>query len=289
MPNPRFTDEEIKRIYEEDYIGKHMGCPSIDKKYNCYIHAAFKRLGLPMRNNQEKNRHTTCDSEYFKDINTKEKAYWLGFMMADGFILSNKNGIKRAGLSISEVDLNHLIKFNKAIKSNIPIHTYEVTQGFNTDKRYCRLIISDDIFAGHLVSHGCIEHKSNIIKPPTGVPKELERHFIRGFMDGNGSISISQMNGRPLYKIRFCSTDDMLNWIMDHLIDNSIIKRRYPLTKRKPEHIVSNIEFGGNRLSQKYLDYIYDDATIWLDRKYNRYLDLLELNNKTKYNKKEAG
>jgi len=288
----KFTDEQIIKIYNEDYIGKHMGGPALGKKYNCnhyYFYEAFKRLKLNIRNNQDKNRKYYCNSDYFETIDTEEKAYWLGFLYADGYISNPKknNNIKRVGISIQERDFQHLEKFRKAISSDIPIHHYEVKQGYHIGSKYCRIIISDNKMAEDLIFHGCIEHKSNIIGVPIGIPKDLERHFIRGFMDGNGSISINNSKYGLSYKIRFTSTDNVLKWIMNHLIKYKIIDKEYPLYKRKPTHIVSSFEFGGNNLAKKYLDYIYEDATIWLDRKHDRYIELLNLI-KQKEEKKHA-
>lgn len=290
MGERRFTDEEIIRIYNEDYIGKRMGGTSLAKKYNfAAFYDRFKMLGLKMRSNQEKNRKYSCNSDFFESIDTEEKAYWLGFLFADGFITSpqNNNNVKRVGLSLKESDCNHLEKFNKAISSNAIIRHYTVTTGYKIDTKYCRVIITDNKMAEDLISHGCVEHKSNILNPPIGVPEYLIKHFIRGFMDGNGSISISKYKYGFIYKIRFTSTDNVLKWIMNHLIKYKIIDKEYPLYKRKPTQIVSSFEFGGNNLAKKYLDYIYEDATVWLDRKHDRYIELLNLI-KQKEEKKHA-
>ena len=98
-------------------------------------------------------------------------------------------------------------------------------------------------------------------------------------MDANGSIAINKGKNNCIdtYEIKFAGTDDILIWIMNHLIEENIISKRYPLQKRKKNQIVSAFDFGGNNLCLKYLDYIYQDATVWLDRKYERYLRLCTL------------
>ena len=257
-----------------------MGGTSLEKKYGVNFYKDFNRLGLKMRNNQEKGKKYTCDSDYFKDIDTEEKAYWLGFVYADGYITSNPRNavdIKRFGISLMESDTHHLEKLNLAIKSDYPINHYIVTQGYKVGVGYCRIIICDDKFARNLMSHGCIERKSNIVNPPTGLPEELEKHFIRGFMDANGSVVENNIKYGLSFTIKWSSTESVLKWIMNHLIKNKILEHEYPLVKRKEEHIVSSFEFGGNYLVKKYLDYIYNDASVWLDRKHDRYLKLCDL------------
>lgn len=287
----RFTDEEIIRIYNEDYVGKHMGIPSLKKEYKYDFYDKFRQLGLTIRTNQEKNRKYYCDSDFFEIIDSEEKAYWLGFLYADGYISrpsANTSGILRVGISLKDDDANHLEKFVKALNSNAPVCHYEVKQGYKPGVMYCRVILADNKLAHDLISHGCIEKKSNIIEPPIGVPEELERHFIRGFMDGNGSITKNN-NKYPKdgysYTIKWTSTDAVLLWIMRHLIKNNILQHEYPLYKRKQEHIVSGFEFGGNKLTKKYLDYIYKDATVWLNRKHDRYIELLDYFQKCEDNK----
>jgi hypothetical protein len=284
-------NETVLRIYYEDYVGKHMGCPALKKKYGVDFNEPFARLGLKIRNDQEKNKKFYCNSDYFETIDTQEKAYWLGFIFADGYV-SKPEGKKfaRFGISLQDGDGGHLEKLRAALESDVPIHHYEVSQGYKVGSKYCRIVISDDKLANDLIKHGCVEHKSNILKPPTNLPYELRRHFIRGYMDGNGSISITNTKYGQSYAIKWAGTDDILLWIMEHLISDGVITRRYPLHKRKKEQIVSSFDFGGNNLSKKFLDYIYKDATVFLDRKHERYIALTNIikeresrkNNKTR-------
>lgn len=229
-----------------------------------------------MRSNQEKGKKYTCNSDYFKDIDSEEKAYWLGFVYGDGYLTHTEKTIK-FGLSIMEADYEHMIKFKNAIKYNGNIGHYEVSSGYKVGAEYCRIIISDDLFSQHLISHGLVEHKSNIMKPPTGIPEELIRHWIRGFMDANGSIMITKNEKCDTYGIGFTSTVEVLDYIQNHLLKNNAINHIYPYKKRKDEHIVTQISFGGNYQAKQYLDYIYNNATVWLNRKYERYLSLCSL------------
>ena len=270
------TEEEVRIIYQEEYIDQHIGCYTLNKKYHHNLYDEFHKYNLPIRSHTEKNKKYFCQDDYFENIDTEEKAYWLGFLMADGFISIKGNG-KRVGISLQAKDCDHIIKFQKAIKTNTPIHTYSVTRGYKIGSMYSRIIVHSAKMIDDLISHGCVQQKSNILKPPTGVPSELNRHWIRGFMDGNGSITIHKNQYIDSYGIGFVSTDDVLLWIMDVLIKDGILQRTYPLDKRKKEQIVSNFTFGGNNLVKQYCDYIYKDATVYLDRKYERYIQLTEL------------
>lgn len=287
MQRKTWTKDEIVKIYNEEYIGRHIGCTTLSKKYNVYIYDQFKKYNLKLRNDFEKNRKYHCDSDYFKILDTEQKAYWYGFILADGCITSSSKKANKLVISLQEADYKHLEKFNIAINGNYPIAHYSITNGFAIGTKYCRISVNNNKIANDLIALGCVKNKSNIAKPPYELPYELRKHFIRGYMDGNGSIAITKgKNGRiDSYSIKFVSTDDILNWIMEHLLFDNVIKRKYPLYKRKKEQIVSTLEFGGNNLSLEFLNYIYKDATVWLERKYERYQSLLRLKGVVQYDK----
>lgn len=269
------TEEEVRNIYNREYIDKHIGAYTLSKTYNVDMYDLFHKYNLSLRNNKEKNKKYICNINYFEDINTPEKAYWLGFIFADGFIGKN-NGYDRFGISISVVDKQHLYKFKEMINSTHPINTYTVSSGYKQGVEYCRIIIAEEKLVNDLIKQGCVHHKTNILQPPN-IPKSLRKHWIRGYLDGDGSIIVHNTEYGDSYSIGFTGTDNILNWIMDELFDDKIINRRYPITKRKSEQIVSTFSFGGNYLVKKFLDYIYNNATIYLQRKYDRYLNLCKL------------
>ena len=266
-----WTDEKIIDLYNKEYIGQHKGCPFLSKKYGFYVYDQFKKLNLPLRNDKDKNKKYYCNSSFFKELNTEEKAYWFGFILGDGYISSSSKSSNKLGISLQDCDYEHLLKFNKAIQGNYPIKHYLTTNGYKINSPYCRIVIVDDNITNDLISHGCIKNKTNKIKPPENLDYKLRRHFIRGYLDANGCISISK--GKS-YSIKITGTNEILNWIMNHLIEEKILSHSYHFYKRKEDQIVSNFEFGGNYLSLKFLNYIYEDATVWLDRKHDRYLSL---------------
>lgn len=277
----------IEYIYNEYYIKQKLSMKKIGEiinKSSYTISDKFKKYNLEARNCRDMKLKYNCNEDYFKMIDSEKKAYWLGFLSADGYIqkTSTKGCSRKVGLSLVDSDIRHLEKLKKDIETNTPIKVYQCKgKSYSLDTKYCRLIMTSEKLASDLIDKGCVEHKSNIIKFPTEeqVPYSLLRHYIRGYFDGNGSITIVRANkdknrNTVSYKIRFTSTEDMLNGIQNHLLNEGIIKRLYPLSKREQEHIVSNFEFGGNLQSYKFLKWLYEDAEVYLDRKYERYLSL---------------
>ena len=243
------SEEKIIEIYNNEYL-LGVSTVKLGEKYNVcpsYFSRWFHKLGLKMRSNKENSRKYEINHSYFETIDTEEKAYWLGFIYADGYVYVNKSQ-KGMGIAISVTDYNHLVKFNNDIKSSYPIKTYMQSDGFGKNTEYCRTLITSEKIYDNLITHGVLEHKTNILKPPN-LDKNLIRHFIRGYFDGDGSVwcCLNKKQNIPTYSISFLGTDDLLLFIMNYLVDNNLINRTYKLNKRKEFQVVSNVKFGGNQ------------------------------------------
>lgn len=95
---------------------------------------------------------------------------------------------------MSSVDKLHLEKFKKAINYTGEVKSYTKKSGYKDSTECSVIIISSNKLAEDLIKDGCIEHKTKILVYPDKniVPKELERHFIRGLIDGDGALSINK-------------------------------------------------------------------------------------------------
>lgn len=276
------SKDEIKRIYYEEYLFGHSAI-YLSEKYGLsdhYLYRWFNKLGLPLRSNKVNSKKYNFNENYFQNIDTKDKAYWLGFIYADGYITQKrKHTSKSLGVAICVNDKNHLHKLNKCLESNVSVCEYVsqgcISKGYKKSK-YCRVLYSSDKLADDLIKNGVHIQKTNILQSPK-IDYELTKDFIRGYLDGDGSIW--KQDKSIQFNVSFVGTDEILNYIMSYLIENKVLLREYPLNKRKPNHIVSNFKFGGNLNSFRVLDFLYKDANMYLDRKYQLYLELKELIN----------
>jgi hypothetical protein len=101
----------------------------------------------------------------------------------------------------------------------------------------------------------------------------LVSHFIRGYFDGDGGISIAK---NQLYKSSagFAGNYDFLSELQLILIDKCNINK----TKiSKNANIFSLVVSGRFQLS-RFLKYIYQDANIFLQRKFDKMQTLIKLN-----------
>ena len=139
------------------------------------------------------NRKYSVNAEYFSDINTQEKAYWLGFIWADGSIGKTAprcSGPNRFTLAQVETEANHLQAFIEAIECSYTPVLKDLDRPLG--KRTLALDVNSRPFCMALenLGYGTKEHRTDI--PP--MPRELLHHFIRGYFDGDGCLSIYKQN-----------------------------------------------------------------------------------------------
>lgn len=267
-----FSDVDALALYEEYKEGA--STVDLGKKYStspASINRQFTRLDLPLRSNKVNSKKFYCDSNYFKNIDTQDKAYWLGFIYADGYISKAKYG-NVFGLSVAKKDKCLLEKLSKSIDSTYNINEY-LSSGFSKSP-YVRLTITDDKLCADLEKHGVFFNKTNILLHPK-LDKCLIRHFIRGYFDGDGSVYVTKSDGQ--YHTSFMGTDEMLQWIGEFLLENKLINQINEFTKRKPHQTVSSLRFGGNNIAYRILSHLYSDSNLYLERKYKLYLQLQEI------------
>jgi hypothetical protein len=269
--------KEIKSKICEDYK-KGLSSVKIAEKYNSNASTICRiiKQNEPniIRSNKINSRKYYVDESYFEKIDNEHKAYWLGFLYADGYISYNNNQ-KIVGIALSEKDIDHVTAFKQDLNATYNIHTYQ-SSGYS-DGRYCRLAITSDKMFDDLCRCGVVERKTNILVPPSKeiINDNLISHFIRGYFDGDGCITYANTEHTD-FKITILSTAEMLNYIKAYIEENKIatINKLY---KRHENDIVHNIDLAGNYQVRKFLDCIYCNATIYLQRKYDRYQELLNI------------
>lgn len=131
-------------------------------------------------------RKYKINENFFSVIDTEEKAYALGLIYADGYINKQETQIN---LTLSEKDVDILKKLNGLIYINDHPLMYRIP--LTTTKPYFTLNISNKKMTKDIVSLGCGNKKSFTLTFPNTnqVPSNLVSHFIRGYFDGDGSIS----------------------------------------------------------------------------------------------------
>lgn len=216
----------------------------------------------------ETNRRTRkCNESYFEIIDTEEKAYWLGFLLADGSIDDTKNKIS---IGISSIDRNHLTRFIGCIEGTHKICDYMANNNV-TNKKYATsdLSITSIKMKNDLAKYNIIPNKSKEEKPCM-LNENLIRHYIRGFFDGDGWITSYDRRAQDRCKnqkweIGFGSSYFMVDYISRHLADVLNINYKEPKL-----NCIYRIRYSSNKDIAKIIDYLYNNASIYLDRKHEK-------------------
>lgn len=257
-------EEEIIKLYQSG-----ISMRKIEKLCNHSkntISKILKKNNIHIRYQNETSRIYKCDESFFENIDSEIKAYWLGFLMADGFIESKRqNGAQKFGVTLNIKDKEHIVKFNNHLKSTYEIKVYKGS-GYNPNGLFAKLLITSQKMVNDLKRHGMVENKTKIAKFPTTIPQQYIKDFIRGYFDGDGSIYFD--NHAKRYRISILGTKDFLEGIVKAFdIQNNIYVE-------KEDIYVLNCTTSKDINTVLYK--MYNNSTIFLDRKYNRYLDSLQ-------------
>lgn len=217
----------------------------------------FKELGIEIVNKQNRSKF---NEHIFDQIDSEEKAYWLGFIFADGYISSSPlreevKNVYQFELSLGIKDIEHLNKFKTFI-------AYE--KDIIIDGNRCRFVVSNKHLWTILNELGCTPNKSLSLTFPN-IPQNLVRHFIRGYFDGDGCISRYVHNTCITPHIELLGTKQMLEQVLLY----SGISAKYKHDKRHSEETWS-LEWSKQE-GIDFINYLYQDGSIYLNRKYELY------------------
>lgn len=274
----RRSEEEIKKWYEE-HVNSKISLIDLNKKYKTDCGYHFKKLNLKPIDVKIYNRKGYYKiKNYIEEIKTEFDAYILGLWFADGHITKNQ-----AAITMHERDENILLKIIEYISPD---------QKLIKNRNNCkRLLISSKMFVENLKKHGIKYNKTNNEYSIPKMPRNLVRHFIRGYFDGDGSLYYD----KKYLRFNICSINKLiLNEIFEIFRDNEIDSS---INEENRSNIKYNIEgrtfIGSKNMFRifvrkkdsllKLYDFLYKDSNIYLDRKFNLFkkyvnTEVIELN-----------
>jgi len=222
---------------------------------------------------------TGLNEDYFKQIDSEEKAYFLGFIVADGCIVKDKDTtIKKAQnrlvISIQNRDgyileiINNRISPYKKLQNwtyvGHPLWSKRVTFKINSNK-----------LCNDLETLGVTSMKSGNEQFPI-IDKLLMRHFVRGYFDGDGCCYVKTINkickhgGKLKVKVIFtCLNEKFLEELQKELEGIGIIKK---IIKKGNRQDVFQYTIENKKDVPTFFHYIYNNSNLFLKRKYEKFL-----------------
>lgn len=280
----KITDEdekEIVKLYKEGMSG-----PKVAEKYNLspsMVRKYILKAGDDMRGAEEAHRKYAINEDFFDVIDTQEKAYFLGFIYADGHNCIEGNYIK---VEVHQKDIDILHKLVKLIYIDNPsdritmVNKFKSKDGVEKEINHCYFTINSKYICGVLERLGCSQQKSlTATFPESLTDPELQRHFIRGYYDGDGGTWVPPEDGKAGASCKIMGTFECCESFNKIILEQSGLKFGDPY--RQPANVNINIytiNKSGNRVVAQFLDWLYKNSTIYLDRKFENYQRLLRKN-----------
>lgn len=207
------------------------------------------------------------------DEYSENSCYWAGFLAADGNV-DSKNRIR---LMLKYDDISHLEKFKEFLQST---HTIS----FNTDKyNRCSFEFTHKEMREVLeFNFGITPNKTDKLEFPTYIPTKHLVHYLRGYFDGDGSICESFSNKNSITSSLYATfasgsksfSVQLFNYLQDKLNLGGHLQEFEGATKWQLKYNTND--------AKTLLEFMYEDCSIYLDRKFAMYQRLVVDNNRKK-------
>ena len=259
VPMKRLTPEQKAEMIELYTSGQIKIPRLLDEKYEVYPKSCYfilKRRNLIRYSNAA--QHRLFNEDYFENIVTERQAYFLGLLAADGNVSDKRNTIS-LGLN-KEDGLELLEEFKKELNSTGTICTHKDKRVDCKRKTMVCMQFTSPKTKEDLKKVGIGPKKTSDLCYPK-INKELNRHFIRGFIDGDGSFYYS----RNTIYFSLVGTKSILESIQQ------ILKEELEITPRKLMKHVTGVYYLSlaHKNTLKLREWIYNNCSIAMQRKRN--------------------
>jgi|ERR1035437_3168210 hypothetical protein len=222
-----------------------------------------------------KNKTPRVNSDQFINISTKEIAYLLGFLWADGYIVKNRNEIRLEIVNDDLIELFPLLdktgSWNYSVRNRGDKPIGLVTT-FN--KEIHSFLIENDYDKKSYISADKILAK---------IPDDLKHYFFRGLIDGDGCFYLRNIDNQKIKKTLIISGSHNQDWSFVSTICDELNLKHY-IYQHQNENSSSSFEMNGEN-AKLFGDYIYTNRledNIGLTRKYIKYQKLTDSFNMSK-------
>jgi hypothetical protein len=263
-----WEDDIIKKYYPKNGYEKVL--EFIPNRNKSGIQGRASKLGI---------KFLDYNKNFFENIDSEEKAYWLGFIYADGYVTTED----RWGLELGIIDINHMQNLLDSFDCNINIKTR-----IKNENESCSFLIKNKKMYNDLVEKGVIRNKTELLEFPNEeiLPEIYYSHFIRGFFDGDGCVTYTisdyirkDRNNKIYNNIRksisfVCKSENFilkLKYIMSEFYD---INFNLSINKKDNLH---TLQVGNSNDIIKFYNLIYNNSNKYnrLKRKFDKFQKLI--------------
>lgn len=269
---------------ENNILRKHFAEASIEelmkllpKRSRLAILAQGERLGLKRKT----NKPTLEVNEFYFRKWSPKMAYILGFIFADGNITEiTRNGYSdKLGFGVNQRDIDILEKIKRELSAE---------QTLSVSSKYVHFSIFSQVIVDDLKKLGITYRKSSQKDPCKlpDIPQKYIRDFIRGIVDGDGSIHFDK---RKYPTLSVCGRKEVMTFIRNHFLSKFDIYSKIGQPKKNGK--LSNVFYICYRCNsaKALINYLYNNADLYLKRKFKlaKQCSKMEMKHRKNYNMQE--
>jgi hypothetical protein len=270
-------NEQIKELYLNQQLTTKQTAKQLDVAESTVIRR-IKKLGIGRGKVKYRNRQD-INNNYFETIDTPKKAYLLGFIYADGYNCTEKKSLR---FKLHSDDYYIVEELAKEICGEVKY----VNSGLNEGSPFHKFNITSTKLSDDLVKQGVPNRKDAIIEFPFHISEDLYSHFIKGYFDGDGCVTISKKNNTEYRKASICSHSYKMLHAVKNILESKNINS-YIYKKGKGYDLCITDDYS----ITNFKNYIYKDSNIHLIRKHIKFhLSLVkkEIKKQSRFNYKHT-
>ena len=222
----------------------------------------IRELGYEPRDRSSSRRIYTINENYFDSIDHQNKAYIIGLLIADGC----RGKDYSITISLQESDVGILKKINTELGSNRPLGYRNLSEKNPNHSNQYVLSFNGIHITGELEKYGITHKKDFTTFFPVPIPEEYYSHLIRGILDGDGCIYKKEC------RCSITGNNDLIIGLKDYI--ESTLNVHCGISSRYKDTMTRDLRISGRNQVKKFLDYIYKDAELYIDRKYQLYKEV---------------
>ncbi len=215
---------------------------------------ALKAAGVARRSRG--GRIYAVNERFFSRVDSEEKAYWLGFITADGSVLDR--GMLQVGLHFR--DGTHLKKLGLSLGAGHPVREQFQTGGFGGRAHLAKLTVHSVKLVADLKALGVIPRKSLVAAPWEGGPRWLLRHYWRGLVDGDGWVC---QDRHGYWHVGLCGSFGIVDGFCHFIERETGWPYKCPLRAKS----IWSTSYNGLQLAREVTTLLYGVAMVALERK----------------------
>lgn len=257
------ADYDFQKVIDE-YLKDELSVSAIARANNISsqsVYCILNKYGIPNKRGRN-NRKNIFNYNYFDNIDSSDKAYFLGWLYSDG------NNYPESGtitLKIKESDNEILKTFRKYVSDE----SYPIVKVKRSDgEDQSAIILTNKHTSQQLSSIGMIKKKTFSLTFPSEkiLPKELQSHFIRGYFDGDGCISSYKGKRDKNFNYFFVISGNYS--FLNECQDTMIRYLGFNKCKLIKNGNIYNMCYGGNNQVKSIYTWMYKDCNdLYLKRK----------------------